>query len=178
MSGRRLRGFTLIELLIAMAIAVLLLVLAMPGYTLWVADSQIRNAAESVASGLRSAQATAITRNRSAQFVLNNAAAPTAWDVVMVDTPAVSLQTGSFLEGSKDAKVQGYDAATSLATTVAFNALGQVIDNATNIVQVDVTFPTISGTRPLRVRVGAGLNGVKLCEPAITDATDPKFCPP
>ena len=45
------RGFTLIELLVALAIAGILLLLAMPGYTQWVADNEIRTGAQSVAAG-------------------------------------------------------------------------------------------------------------------------------
>ena len=45
------RGFTLIELMVALAIAVLLLVLAAPGYATWVADQQIRAGAERSTQG-------------------------------------------------------------------------------------------------------------------------------
>jgi type IV fimbrial biogenesis protein FimT len=173
MISRRHRGFTLIELLVAMTIAILLLVLAMPGYTLWVADSQIKNAAESVASGLRYAQATAISRNANAQFVLNGS----GWDVMLVDDPTVSIQTGTFLEGSKDVTVVGVDTTPVPATTVAFNALGQVLPNATNLVQIDVTMPSMATSRPLRVLVGNGRTGVKLCNPS-APAADPQGCPP
>ena len=55
----RTAGFTLIELMIGLAIAGLLLVLAMPSYSVWIADGQIRNAAESIASGMRYAQSQA-----------------------------------------------------------------------------------------------------------------------
>jgi len=173
MFARHHRGFTLIELLITATVAILLLLLAMPGYTLWVADSQIRNAAESVASGLRYAQAAAISRNLNAQFVLNAG----GWDVMMVDAPAVSIQTASFLEGSRDVTIVGVDATPAAATTVAFNALGQVIPNATNLVQVDVTMPPVATSRPLRVLVGNGRTGVKLCNPS-APAADPQGCPP
>jgi type IV fimbrial biogenesis protein FimT len=173
MFSPRHRGFTLIELLVAMTIAILLLVLAMPGYTLWVADSQIRNAAESVASGLRFAQTTAIARNANAQFVLNAG----GWDVMLVDAPAVSIQTASFLEGSRDVTVVGVDATPIAATTVAFNALGQVLPNATNLVQVDVTMPSMATSRPLRVLIGNGRTVVKLCNPS-APAADPQGCPP
>jgi type IV fimbrial biogenesis protein FimT len=172
MFPHRHRGFTLIELLVSMTIAILLLVLAMPNYTLWVADSQIRNAAESIASGLRYAQSTAVSRNANAQFVLNAG----GWDVMLVDAPAVSIQTGSFLEGSRDVTVVGIDATPIPATTVAFNALGQVLPNATNLVQVDVTMPSMATSRPLRILIGNGRTGVKQCNPSAP--ADPQGCPP
>ena len=49
MTPGRAAGFSLIELMIGLAIAALLVVLAMPSYSTWVADAQIRNAAESIA---------------------------------------------------------------------------------------------------------------------------------
>jgi prepilin-type N-terminal cleavage/methylation domain-containing protein len=170
MSARLHRGFTLIELMVAMTISVILLLLAMPAYTVWIADGEIRNGAETVASGLRFAQSSAITHNMNAQFVLN----ANGWDVMMVDTPLVSIQTGSFNEGSRRAT---FAASPAGATTVAFNPLGQVIANAANLTQVNVTNTSVTGTRPLRVMVGNGRTGVKLCDPAFT-WPDPKGCPP
>ena len=66
----RAAGFTLIELMIGLAIAGLLLVLAMPSYSVWIADGQIRNAAESIASGMRYAQSQAVARNSAVAFIL------------------------------------------------------------------------------------------------------------
>ena len=170
MVARLHRGFTLIELMVAMTILILLLVLAMPGYVLWMSDSEIRNATESTASGLRYAQATAITSNRNAQFVLN----PTGWDVMMVDAPLVSIQTATFDEGAKNVTVGAVPAA---ATTIAFNALGQVVPDPANLTQVDFSMPAVAKTRPLRVLVGNGRTGVKICDPSLPP-TDPAGCPP
>lgn len=169
------RGFTLIELMVAMTILILLLVLAMPGYVQWMSDSEIRNATESTASGLRYAQATAISSNRNAQFVLN----PTGWDVMMVDAPLVSIQTASFNEGAKNVTVAGKDAAAVAATTVAFNALGQTTTDPANLAQIDLSMPAVANTHPLRVLVGAGRTGVKICDPDPKWVfPDPRACPP
>ena len=98
---------------------------------------------------------------------------------MLVDDPAVSIQTGTFLEGSKDVTVVGVDATPIPATTIAFNALGQVLPNAANLVQVDVTMPSMATSRPLRVLVGNGRTGVKLCiPPPYMPTTDPQGCPP
>ncbi len=111
--------------------------MAMPGYTLWVLDNEIRNGAQSVATGLRAAQAAAISRNLNVQFVLGAG----GWTVQMADPPNAVLQTASFLEGSRNATFTGLDAGGVAATTISFNALGQVIAGA-NLVRVDVTVPT------------------------------------
>jgi len=164
------RGFTLIELMVSMTIAIILLLLAVPGYTVWVADSEIRNAAQSVAGGLRYAQAIAISRNLNAQFVLG----ATGWTVAMVDTPLVPVQSATLNEGSRHVTLTATPVG---ATTVAFNALGQTVTDPANLVQVDVTLPTLAGVRPLRVAIGNLLTGVKLCDPYFTDPKDPKTCP-
>jgi type IV fimbrial biogenesis protein FimT len=177
MAQVRQRGFTMVELMIALAIASFLVVLAAPGYTLWVADSQVRNGAESVADGLRMAQSIAVSRNLNSQFVLS----PTGWTIAMVDAPGVILQTGTFNEGAKGLTFTGVDSGGAAATTSTFNALGQSAGAGT-LVKVDVTNPAVAGSRTLRVITGAYspigfLNGVKLCDPS-RPASDPQGCPP
>lgn len=167
------RGFTLIELMVAVTIAVVLLLMAMPGYLTWVSDSEIRNGAQSVSNGLRTAQSLAVARNANVQFVLN----ATNWTVATVDAPLVILKTASLNEGSRNSTFVGINAGATAATTVAFDPLGQVVTNAANLVQVDVTLPGIAGTRPLRVLVGNQRTGVKMCDPAWA-WPDPKGCPP
>jgi type IV fimbrial biogenesis protein FimT len=175
MAARLRRGFTLIELMVAMTILILLLVLAVPGYVLWMSDSEIRNATESVASGLRYAQATAISSNRNAQFVLN----PTGWNVTMVDAPLVPIQTAAFNEGAKNVTVVGKDTTLAAGTTVAFNALGQTTTDPTNLALVDLSMPAVAKTTPLRVLVGNGRTGVKICDPDPKWVfPDPRACPP
>jgi type IV fimbrial biogenesis protein FimT len=169
------RGFTLIELMVAMTILILLLVLAMPGYVQWMSDNEIRNATESTASGLRYAQSAAITSNRNAQFVLSAA----GWNVMMVDAPLVSIQTAAFNEGGKNVTVAGKTAGGAAATTVAFDALGQTIPDPANLVQVDLSMPAVASTHPLRVLVGNGRTGVKICDPDPKWVfPDPRACPP
>ena len=43
---------------------------------MWIADAQIRNAVESIASGLRYAQSQAIARNSTVEFVLTRSSGP------------------------------------------------------------------------------------------------------
>jgi len=174
------RGFTLIEILVAMTIGILLLLMVAPQMSLWMSDSEIRNGAQSVAEGMRTAQAAAVSHNLNAEFVLTG----TGWTARMADPPNDILQVATFLEGSKYAVFNAVDSTNAPSTApmkVTFNALGQVIPATTNIAKVDVTKPSVTGTRPLRVLVGnlmagATFNGVKLCDPYFP-ATDPKGCP-
>ncbi len=75
--------------------------------------------------------------------------------------------------------VVGKDAAAAAATTVAFNALGQTIPDPANLVQVDLSMPAVASTRPLRVLVGNGRTGVKICDRIPNGVfPDPRACPP
>jgi type IV fimbrial biogenesis protein FimT len=182
MFGARTAGFSIVELMIGLAIAGLLLVLAMPSYSVWIADGQIRNAAESIASGMRYAQSQAVARNSAVAFVLTPA---TGWSA-RLEIDASILQSGIFAEGSAFAKSTPTPAA---ATTITFSSLGGIVANAdasVTLTEVDVTSATgVAGARDLRVLVGGGPSGVlgqgsktgiKICDPK-WPATDPKGCP-
>ena len=84
-TSARTAGFTLVELLIGLAIAALLVMLALPSYSVWIADAQIRNAAESIASGLRYAQGQAIARNAAIEFVIDTTAGTGGWTATQID---------------------------------------------------------------------------------------------
>lgn len=174
---RAARGATLIELCIAMAIAVMLIVIAVPGYTTWVADGQIRAGAESIVTGMRFAYAEAIKRNQQVEFVLVPTTGTGLWTARTVTGTVV--ERGYFSEA---AKLAAFGTAPAGATTVTFTGLGAI--NATNadaspvLTQVDVTHSNgaIANTRPLRILVGGGRTGIKLCDPAVADTTSPRYC--
>ena len=165
------RGFTLIELMVALAIAVLLLVLAAPGYATWVADQQIRAGAESVASGLRLAHAEAIRRNWQVEFVVDPAV---GWQITPVG--GTLYQEARFAEGSDRAI---FTPNPSAATTVTFDGLGRIVaanaDASAVLTAMAVSHP-VSGSRSLTVLVGGGRTGIKICDPLVTDTTSPRFC--
>lgn len=168
----RARGFTLIELLIAMSIFALLMMLAGPMYAEFMANTQVRSAAESILSGVRRAQAEAIRHNTPARFILNGS---TDWEVKAPDQDAVdkSIQKYYFVEGSKDAVP-----VADTGTTVTFNGFGRIVPNADASPSMNLINVTAPGSnRALRVLIGtAGAAGVKLCDPAFP-ANDPAGCP-
>lgn len=176
MTHRRPRGFSLIELMMALALLALLLVLAAPNYAAWVADAQIRAGAESIVGGMRVAYAEAIKRNQPVEFVLDPTTGTGGWTVQLAADGTV-LRTEVFGEG---AKLAAFAATPGGTTMVTFNALGQIVANddaSGTLTEVAVTYSTGTvNTRPLTVLVGGGRTGIKLCDPAVTDATDPRFC--
>jgi len=177
----RLRGFSVIELMIALAIAVTLILLAAPSYGVWVADSRIRAAADSLAGGLRLAQAEAVKRNEDIEFILDPTTTTGGWTLNVVATPATAMPAGTFAEG---ARLTQFTVLPAGNTIVTFTGLGTIrannADGSTPFDQITIAPATgVAGTRNLRVLVGAGRTGIKICDPqwTVINADDPKACP-
>ena len=77
----RLHGFTLVELMVALAIFGFLILLAGPQLTTFLANSQVRGAAEAVYNGVQRAQAAAIQNNSPARLVLDPTTGTGGWQV-------------------------------------------------------------------------------------------------
>ena len=190
----RLCGFTLIEMMITLAIAALLAVLAMPSYSVWIADSQIRSGAESIASGLRYAQAEAIKQNATVEFVLDPTTGTGGWIARVIDrtTCAVvqQMQVGTFREGADKAAFTPVPAGATIVQFTALGAFAAPCDLSPQLNQVQVTSATgVAGARNLNVLVGGGASGIggqasrtgiKICDPLANvkfGPNDPQACP-
>ncbi|MBI3350684.1 MAG: GspH/FimT family pseudopilin [Burkholderiales bacterium] len=66
----RQRGISLIEGMVTLVIAGILLALAMPNFSAWLAGTRIRSTAEGVLAGLQYAKSEATTRNTQVRFQL------------------------------------------------------------------------------------------------------------
>jgi type IV fimbrial biogenesis protein FimT len=178
----RTRGFTLIELLIAMAIFAFLIMLAGPMYADFMANSQIRNAAENTLTGVRLAQTQAVRSNRPAKFVIDSTAVTGGWSVFpwdenTVDYAVVALDTYGWKEGASRTTVTPLPAA---ATQVTFDGLGRVVPNAdatASLTRINITNPSTSAPRDLSIMISAvgGTTATKLCDPLVL-APDPRSC--
>jgi type IV fimbrial biogenesis protein FimT len=181
-------GVSLIEIAVVIAIIALLLTQAVPLYSVWIRNSQIRTAAESIQNGLQLARAEAIRRNRSVQFALTDAPA-SGWTVGCVN-PVDSGDDGIEQPGDCLATIQSRPSAeaserSTLATTpaaariVTFDSIGRVRTNAdasASLTRIDVTDPDLAAAsvRPLRLIIDLG-GQIRMCDPALP-ATDPRAC--
>lgn len=192
----RHRGMTLVELLVSLSIAALLMMAAAPSVGTWIRNSQIRTIAEAVQNGLQLAKAEAVRRNQPMRFQLVSsltggcALSNTGPDWVISrndpsgqcdqapseDVAPFVLQRRAAAEGSTNILVQ------ATQSSFVFNALGR----ATNVVGgATVTLRPNNGTcaaaggdyRCLQISITPS-GAVRMCDPAVTSADDPRRCLP
>lgn len=177
---RRTGGFTLIELMVAVAIMIIALALGLPGIAGWLQNAQIRTAAEGVASGLRTARFEALRRNTHVEFVLDSPSTQggTGWMVREARTAAI-IQRSPNAVGSPSVILSALPAT---ATTVTFNGFGRVpsavnTDNTATLTAIVIDSATLpsADSRDLRITIPAG-GGVRMCDPNMTYAEDPRQC--
>ncbi len=180
MPGRRLRGFSLIELVVTIAVLGILTMLALPSFSRWIANTQLRSMAESIQNGLRLAQREAAARNGTITLILTNDAEPgcsataeTSGVNWVVCSDSTVIQTSVGKAGSAGAAV------TSDFDSISFNGLGR-----TNLGEAATVLVTSSngecatssadGVRCLNVLISPG-GKVRLCDPLLP-AGDPSAC--
>jgi type IV fimbrial biogenesis protein FimT len=195
-SRRKQLAFSLIELMITIAILVLLLALGAPGFSLWIKNSQIRTAAESIQNGLQLARGEAVRRNSAIRFQLTTtvlidcaltAAATRANWVVSYDDPtvgatkcasaplneafpitdAVNNPAPRILQVRSAAEGSSKVSALSDQMVIIFNGLGRSGAAATVDVTPDTGTCKASGGDVRCLRVTVSLGGqVRMCDPA------------
>jgi len=172
------RGFTLIEIMISLTVLGILLMIALPNFSVWLQNQQLRAASEANLNGLQVARAAAIQRNVLVQF---QSGPGTGWTVTEVATPVV-VQSRSPDEGSPNAVLTATPAG---ATTVTFAPLGNVVANAggtPTVTQFAFSNPAGGSCQPggpmrcLRVVISGG-GSLRMCDPTPTlPANDPRAC--
>jgi type IV fimbrial biogenesis protein FimT len=161
-------GFSLIELMVTIAILAIAAAIAFPSVKVQITNSQVRNAAESIANGLQKARAEAVTRNANVEFVLGT---DTSWTVQLPDATNIESRSGS--EGSASVS---RTTTPGTATKATFNNFGGVVANAdttASLSQVNLT--ATNASKPLQVRILAG-GSVRMCDPSLSVATDARGC--
>jgi type IV fimbrial biogenesis protein FimT len=200
------RGFTLIEMVVVVAILGILVGLGASNYGVWITNSRIRTAAETLASGLNTARNEAIKRNRLVRFHLVSdlgggcalSQSGTSW-VVSLNDPTVTAgeqcdidisdTTAPFIVAKKSAAEQAsqvtitaLNGALGPADTIVFNGLGRVVSRNTAIAQIaiDSTAVAAAQTRELRIELttpGRLPSGlIRMCDPSIATLGDTRRC--
>ncbi|MFM2447937.1 MAG: hypothetical protein RIS44_387 [Pseudomonadota bacterium] len=181
-------GFTLIELMVTITLLAILLMLAVPSFSQWSRNNQLRSTAESLQNGLRLARTHAMTSNRQVVFSLTNAQpAPNTtavagglnWTIqtipLITGEAAEYIQGGNFAGSISGLTITGPSATPSVAA-VCFNAVGQQVSNPTPgtgvaCVAAGTSFEVSRATavagqdRPLNVNLSFS-GQVRMCDPA------------
>ena len=136
----------MIELIVTVSIFALLVALTVPAMRLWVANTKVRAAADTLQNGIRLAQAEAQRRGRQVVFALTSTPTPVAgftavtqgsyWAVqtvpLMTDgTDSAAIIASSGLSTSSGGAVQITAGTAQNQTALCFNSLGRLVANAT-----------------------------------------------
>lgn len=197
-------GFTLVELAVGLAVLAILLAAGIPSFAQWIRDAQIRNASESLQSGIQRARVEALRRNRPVTFWLVSladhrvmddtctlSASGASW-VVSIDDPtgqcATDLSdttTPRILE--KQTAGEGHLRTTVTARTavapagitanrITFNGFGRIVQDNSPIGWIGIDSTTShEDNRTLELHISAA-GEVRVCDPLITDTGDPRKC--
>jgi type IV fimbrial biogenesis protein FimT len=170
------RGFTVLELMVVLVILGIVTFIALPSYNRWIANTQVRTAAESIQNGMRLASLEAVRRNAQVDFVLTNdlsltpASTPNAaggsWVVRVPGATPELVDSKAAAEASRTVVV------ASLAGTVSFSGLGRLTTGSA-LACIRFTNPP-NADRPLIVTVTPG-GAVRMCDPTF-GPTDPRGC--
>lgn len=193
----RQRGLTLVELIVALTILGLALAALLPEVGSWMRGLAVRNAGESMRSGIERARMEALRRNTLVSFWLINdsskslsngcevSVSGSSWvvsgadpggkcgaDPSKIDDPRL-VDKWSSAEGARGVLVQGLNGAGGATSSVTFNSLGQVLSSGSQLARIDIAHGT-AGTRSLRVQIDTG-GSVRLCDPNVGN-NDPRKC--
>lgn len=179
MDTRRPSGFSIIEVMVVVGIVGILIAAAVPSFTIWIQNTQIRTAGESIINGLQTARNEAVRRNACMQLEMKG---KTSWWVnpcASPDTDPPFMRRASE-EGSINATA---NITPNGSAIVSFSALGRLTspnpsDGSTPINTIQVQNPTLAAgdARELQIQIPPG-GSVRMCDPHPgVLAGDPRKC--
>jgi type IV fimbrial biogenesis protein FimT len=205
--SRTQSGVTLVELMIGLVIMALLIMIGLPNMSIWLNNSQIRTTGETLLAGLMLARTEAVKRNQIVRFQMVSdltsgcviSTGGRSW-VVSLDDPTGTCDAapGEPAPGDPPPRIlqarsgdEGTARAVPAATPAAvayFNGLGRLTSpgGVANMTRVDISNPTGGACEnpdgsggPMRcLRINISIGGeAKMCDPAVTNVTDPRICP-
>jgi type IV fimbrial biogenesis protein FimT len=189
LTSARERGFSLIELLVAVSVIAILMAVAVPNFTTWIRNAQVRTLADVLQSSIRLAQTEAQRRNqsvvlfRTADASCSETATANAtgmhWQLRSVPNPlmtdatdaAANIQCGSFGEAGSQAAFS--EAVTALCfssdgrQTTRVNPAGIGVNCTAGAARYTVaTAQTPAPPDSRRLRIDVSLAGsVRMCDP-------------
>jgi type IV fimbrial biogenesis protein FimT len=177
------RGVTMIELVVVVAIIAILAAIAIPSFSTWIQNSQIRNSAEAIQNGLQLTRNEAVRRNTLVSFWLTTTADATCalstagpnW-VISFDNPA-SLCANAFINEAFPVS----DAVNNPAPRIIqMRSASEGSPVPAADININITNPTggaCAAAGKMRcLRVVVSPNGqVRMCDPSLAN-TDPRGC--
>lgn len=182
----RQQGATLVEVMVAVTIAALLMAVAVPNVSTWMADAKVRTAAEALQNAVRLAQSTAIQRSRQTGLALTNLtpavdATPAddgkRWFVRVLPRSNGYTESNLYVRGGGEV-AQGNVVITGPAL-LCFNAFGQLTSlastatglstacnaptTATTLAEYEIKSLAVAGSRHLKIQINIG-GQARLCD--------------
>lgn len=174
LESRHRNGFTLIETMTSVAIIAVLAASAMPTYSSFLRNSEIRSATDSIAYGLRVARKEAIKRNAVVSFTIAAEGGSPTWAVKQASDDS-AIQSSSAQEIGAHIKVV---AKPTEAASVAFSPLGMVMADTAEgatIQQLAIASTTSEGTQPLQINIDGKY--IRVCDPSpLLAPPNPRAC--
>lgn len=169
MLKRKATGFTLLELMITVVIVGILATIALPSFREFIDRSNVRSSAESVLNALQLTRAEAVRRNELITFTLGSGTGATSWQVT--DSAGnVIQQSRSSGEGSAAVTVVKTPVA---ATNLVFNGFGRVVGAG----GLDtIVFGSAGVSLTVQVEIQQPGGQIRMCDPGVTTAGDPRRC--
>ena len=181
--------------MIALTIVAMLMVLVAPSSAIWIQNTRLRSAAESVARGLQLARIEAMKRNTVVYFQMTDVNS-SAWQVCLYDAVnnVCFAAAGSVLaqrDASEDNSTTKLGADTILSNPAAALAPGNNLPGGTafdyygrlaatapnNVMRIDVRNPTLAAADERRLVIFINQGGqTRVCDPQLSLAINPQGC--
>lgn len=187
---------SLIEIVVVFCIIGIVMAFVGPSAGVWIQNTQLRNAADSVLSGVQQARLEAIKRNKLMMIRLSDVNS-TAWEICLYDplTDACSTAAGAVVatksasEGSQNARLStettnppipatALSMGSGMPATLTFDSFGRMAATATsNFTRVDVRNSVMPAADERRLVILVTVGGqVRMCDPKLSKATNPQGC--